>query len=286
MSLSFPLLISAVPLYAVDFTLKDNRERKSAGLPTIAERCWFSDGGICSNLPIHFFDAPLPRWPTFGINLKEFHPEHQSEEEAVFLEEHANRNEQLFWNRFEKPGKRFSYFLFAIINTMQNWRDNTQSRVPGYRDRLVHVSQRDNEGGLNLKMMEDTIKNLADRGQRAGIALRQRFGENADGTPAQGWPDHRWVRLRSSMALAIDWLQRLSGGYRHPVPPDVPFEKMLGRRPDDPPAIYRLDPAKVRAAQATVDELIRAAGQLEEERIGGLEDGPRPTPELRTVPRT
>ena len=88
------------------------------------------------------------------------------------------------------------------------------------------------------------------------------------------------------MALAIAWLRRLSGGYGHPVPPDVPFEKMLGRRPDDPPAIYPLDPAKVRAAQATVDELIRVAGQLEEERIGGLEAGPRPTPELRTVPRT
>ena len=128
MSLSFPLLLSAVPLYAVDFTRLKNKPPNQR--PT-AERCWFSDGGISSNLPIHFFDAPLPRWPTFGINLKEFHPDHQSEEEAVFLEKRANANEQLFWNRFEKPGRRFSYFLFAIINTMQNWRDNTQSRVPG-----------------------------------------------------------------------------------------------------------------------------------------------------------
>jgi hypothetical protein len=31
--------------------------------------CWFSDGGISSNFPLHMFDAPLPRWPTFAINL-------------------------------------------------------------------------------------------------------------------------------------------------------------------------------------------------------------------------
>jgi hypothetical protein len=30
---------------------------------------WFSDGGICSNFPIHFFDSWLPRRPTFGVNL-------------------------------------------------------------------------------------------------------------------------------------------------------------------------------------------------------------------------
>jgi Patatin-like phospholipase len=62
MSLSFPVLISAVPLYAVDYSLKENR-----GDNPRPERCWFSDGGICSNFPVHFFDEPLPRWPTFAI---------------------------------------------------------------------------------------------------------------------------------------------------------------------------------------------------------------------------
>ncbi|HEU5086359.1 MAG TPA: patatin-like phospholipase family protein, partial [Roseiflexaceae bacterium] len=68
MSLSFPVLISAVRLYTV-----------SAGCPQIGgeyrprrqdiQENWFSDGGICSNFPIHFFDAWLPTHPTFGINL-------------------------------------------------------------------------------------------------------------------------------------------------------------------------------------------------------------------------
>src|SRR5216683_1620455 len=66
MSLSFPILLCAVPLYAIDFTLQRNF-KKPKSEPTLAERCWFSDGGISSNFPIHFFDSPLPRWPTFGI---------------------------------------------------------------------------------------------------------------------------------------------------------------------------------------------------------------------------
>jgi hypothetical protein len=73
LSLSFPGLVSAVPLYAVDFSLKRNQDRTA---PTLeADRCWFSDGGICSNFPIHFFDSPIPGWPTFAINLKEPHPD-------------------------------------------------------------------------------------------------------------------------------------------------------------------------------------------------------------------
>jgi hypothetical protein len=50
MSLSFPLLISAVPLYARDFTLREPREQQ------VPRRCLFSDGGLTSNFPIHFFD--------------------------------------------------------------------------------------------------------------------------------------------------------------------------------------------------------------------------------------
>ena len=54
MSLSFPGLIAAVPL------CRDGKVH------------WFSDGGITSNFPIHFFDSLLPRWPTFGLSLQPF----------------------------------------------------------------------------------------------------------------------------------------------------------------------------------------------------------------------
>jgi hypothetical protein len=60
--MSFPLLISAVKLWAIDY----EAPMKSRGLSP----CWMSDGGLCSNFPIHLFDSFVPRWPTFGISLQ------------------------------------------------------------------------------------------------------------------------------------------------------------------------------------------------------------------------
>jgi len=42
---------------------------------------WFSDGGIASNFPIHFFDQWLPKSPTFGITLR-YLPDYSDEERA------------------------------------------------------------------------------------------------------------------------------------------------------------------------------------------------------------
>ena len=76
MSLSFPLLISAIPLRALDMTRPRTRKAVAAveegtepAESIVAETCWFSDGGIVSNFPVHFFDAPLPTRPTFAIDL-------------------------------------------------------------------------------------------------------------------------------------------------------------------------------------------------------------------------
>ncbi len=71
LSLSFPLLISAVPIYTVK---RSAFARRQSNAPLVLQEAdlqinWFSDGGICSNFPIHFFDAWLPTRPTFGINL-------------------------------------------------------------------------------------------------------------------------------------------------------------------------------------------------------------------------
>ncbi|HYZ33387.1 MAG TPA: hypothetical protein VE684_14045 [Crenalkalicoccus sp.] len=63
LSLSFPGLIAAVRLHA--------QGADARGGATALAPCWFSDGGITSNFPINAFDAPLPRWPTFCIDLRE-----------------------------------------------------------------------------------------------------------------------------------------------------------------------------------------------------------------------
>lgn len=75
MSLSFPILLSAVPLYTINYEVVDrlynNQENKTQQKLTESDLQvnWFSDGGISSNFPIHFFDKWLPKCPTFGINF-------------------------------------------------------------------------------------------------------------------------------------------------------------------------------------------------------------------------
>lgn len=67
LSLSFPVLLSAVPLMTPDFARKKDESGKIPLRPV-----WFSDGGLTSNFPIHFFDSPIPSWPTFCLNLVDF----------------------------------------------------------------------------------------------------------------------------------------------------------------------------------------------------------------------
>jgi hypothetical protein len=71
MSLSFPVLLSAIPLFTVKPTAYGEFRMgriESIGRPQL-QRNWVSDGGISSNFPIHFFDGFLPSRPTFGMNL-------------------------------------------------------------------------------------------------------------------------------------------------------------------------------------------------------------------------
>lgn len=278
MSLSFPLLPSAVPLYAVDFTLKENADKTKSRR---AERCWFSDGGISSNLPIHFFDSALPLWPTFAINLKQFHPDYPEEKDAVWYPQGPNSGWLPQWTRFEQSGRFGTIFAFlgAVFNAMQNWQDNCQSRVPGYRDRVVHVSQHDNEGGLNLDMPEEVVQQLTQRGSRAGQLLLKRF------RTGDGWEEHRWVRFRSCMDLTEDWLREVARAYPNRVPPDSLLEEVLMRADEAAPKIYSLSDAdKIRAKHA-MDQLAQLVANWEGNRTGFQTGPPRPEPELRMKAR-
>ena len=83
MSLSFPILLSAIPLYTISAfdAQRIKNDPKTQLCEKDLQQNWFSDGGICNNFPIEFFDVWLPRWPTFGINLasmpaKAFENEH------------------------------------------------------------------------------------------------------------------------------------------------------------------------------------------------------------------
>lgn len=77
LSLSFPVLLSALPLMTPDYA-----KAKAAGGKVPLRRVWFSDGGLTSNFPIHFFDSPIPTRPTFCLNLVGFESETPSAESA------------------------------------------------------------------------------------------------------------------------------------------------------------------------------------------------------------
>ena len=272
LSLSFPLLISAVPLYAIDFGRARLARR---GL----ERCWFSDGGITSNFPVHFFDSPLPGWPTFAINLRYF--EEKPSREVVMPETNRDGVAERF-HRFEKAG--LLGFVRAIFDAMQNWQDNTQVRMPGFRDRVAHVCLGPGEGGLNLEMPEAVVKTIAARGAQAGEMLAQRF---APGSPAAlNWDNHRWVRLRSMLASLEEMLEklgpRLSPDWKPPQPGDEPYAALLAK--EAPPSFPWKEGQRAEAARA-VEEIRTTALRWVESPERLRRGAPRPMPELRARPK-
>lgn len=183
LSCSFPYLLCAVPLYAIDHY----------GTDKVKERCWFSDGGICSNFPVHFFDKPLPDKPTFCIDLLDLDAGLQLEEPWM-----PAKNDDGVHSRWRRFNDIFGFF-HAVFNTGLNWFDNVQTTAPGFRDRIAHiVLDPKKEGGLHLNMDEDLLKRVADRGERAANLLVDRF---INGKSPMNWLNHRWIRFTSAMML-------------------------------------------------------------------------------------
>ena len=238
MSLSFPLLLSAVPLYAVDWSRTANQRAQAQvraaetaearrQLRLRATRIWFSDGGIGSNMPLHLFDAMLPRHPTFAVSLKPPHPDHGiqpavagNEGGRVYLPEDDRGGRLRYWPepdlvpdweereaaaREKTPLVGLAGFLWSIVGTMQNWRDEILFPTPGFRDRIVQISQKPDEGGLNLTMASGTIATLADAGGLAAQRLIARFHPlGAEG--GAGWDDvqaFRSLRTVSTVSYIV-----------------------------------------------------------------------------------
>lgn len=278
MSLSFPILLAAVPLYCVDRTRKVNAEK-----PTTATRILFSDGGICSNFPVHFFDGPLPSRPTFGVNLRAYHPDHQ--DARLYMPEPLKNNRGLKNHIPDVPSepKLASVFGFVgyIVNTMQNWRDQVQIGMPGYRDRIVHVCHSDDEGGMNLNMKKKIIEDLAEGGAGAADLLRNAFYPGAD-PRAGSWYNHRRVRMRTLLAGIDQKLRRISVVLGRPGTPD-----WVGVVMDDgDDAAYQFNSQKHREiAQEILSGLAQLGRKLEDSGIDLADGAPRPESEWRPTPR-
>jgi predicted acylesterase/phospholipase RssA len=312
LSLSFPLLLSAMPLWAIDLSRTHNQDSMEAwrrwhnvhpaaaideaGAPELrpyAEVCWFSDGGISSNFPIHFFDAPLPLRPTFGINLRAFHPDYPQqtdESKNVYLPAGSGAGLLEWWYRYpEDELGRLKAFGESIVRTMQNHDDEAQMRVPGYRDRVVHVSTSAAEGGMNLNMPAPVITALTARGRAAARSLGARFANPPENPADLSWDSHRWTRYRSSIAAVSHLLNQVSAVYRAEPSPatDRTYEDLANRPLDDSPRAYPFKRAAQRAlAEEFTDAVIGAADLAIAASPEDLAEGaPKPEPDIRIVPR-
>jgi hypothetical protein len=263
MSLSFPGLISAVPLWRRDFTLADDAEQKKL------RRCIFSDGGLSSNFPIHFFDRLLPHNPTFAISLDEY-DEKRNRDGNVWLPSTAGSGSELPVQPFDG----LSGFVMRLIDSAKDWQDNLQSTLPGYRERIAHVVLKPAEGGLNLAMDEATIRNLVAYGEQAGETLRKEFDLDS----------HRWRRFLVAMARMEETLDEVAKAYEGvPGGPEA-FSDFLARYAREPDQ-YKQDAATLAAMLTRGKELAvgganwRAAPTIRGGRI------PKPSTHLRISPK-
>ena len=193
LSLSFPILLSAIRLYSLTNAAYERSSKTGAPLTDRDfESHWISDGGIASNFPIHLFDRWWPQRPTFGITLydsptKKLLDQRESAGDVVLpLPRDFDRARP---RRVEITG--VTDFLRAILETAQCYRDNTQSALPSYRERIAQVFLRGDEGGLNLDMPVEVVKSMQDKGRRAGQELVARYADSQ----GSSFSEHRWVRL-------------------------------------------------------------------------------------------
>jgi predicted acylesterase/phospholipase RssA len=219
MSVAFPPLLSAVPLWFV---------AEGAGAVAAPRRMLFTAGVLSSDFPVALFDAPLPRWPTLAIVLGRF-PAGAGAGTPDVVMASDDRPHALFPANAVGDVRSFGA---AILNTLRDWNDSAAARLPAFRDRIVVVRVHRNEGGLRLRLDAKTIEALADRGRRAGEMLVERFAapsglERLTDDDAPGWEHHRWLRYRTLMSSLRDLLARYEYAWYNPAQDDQPYDELV-----------------------------------------------------------
>jgi len=234
MSFALPVLFSAVRLYKRDASRLPVERAAGKPLPEAAlEPCWFADGGVCTSLPIHLFDKPMPRWPTFAVNLRRTHPDASGKDAAplrVWMDHEFARGPaegwlREWWKRIDldavpgdptrfrhdvAPRTQLARLLGSMFATAIGWVDGAHLRLATCRDRVAHVCLDAAEGAFNVDTDPAAIERLAQYGRRAGEKLVQRFAV----VDAPGWTAHRAIRYIAAMQLAARFIDDFETGYR------------------------------------------------------------------------
>jgi len=282
LSLSFPILLSAFPIYRIDNSLRLCKEEQKK-----PKLCWLSDGGITSNFPIHLFDSVFPSRPTFGISLGEFDECRQdpdqdvddpSLENRVYLPQGANRGLSV---QVHQVNGIFG-FLMSIFNSAQTWQDTNQTYLSGYRERVVRLSLKDDEGGMNLSMPPERIAALTKIGRVAGARLKNEFD----------LPEHKWRRVLSAYSAVESAFEGLQEQYLEASPESMK-EFIDQYRKDFENGNLNVDSYKPVSAneilvlQKRLDELAQLAKKWSQDPIRkswGSSGMPKPSSALKITP--
>jgi hypothetical protein len=257
LSLSFPGLLSAIPLYRKDYTYLKKPDYEQL------RRCIFSDGGISSNFPIHFFDSLLPVRPTFAIALDDYSPLRcggDTPEDRVSMPESAHKG-------FLLPLASITSlpsFLGAIVNTARNWQDNLQRILPGYRERVAEIALSDNEGGLNLTMDLPLITELNELGSIVGDRMLKFELE-----------EHQWRRFLVAYARLEETFERMNLSYAGG------FKAFLDAYPPSHTKSYKPSPTWFNAVHERLKALIALTGPWSDDPLRSRGDIPKPDTDLR-----
>jgi predicted acylesterase/phospholipase RssA len=213
MSLSFPILFKAIPLYCEDYE-SFRIVRDLGGTPTRQiRRMWLSDGGISSNFPIHMFDAPLPTRPTFAISLDSLSADPKSVTKRTLLPTDAMTGLGIPINAIDT----LPSFFGSVFYSAKDWQDQLLGGITGQRERIARIFLTPSEGGLNLDMKPEVSRALMSYGLEAGkLFTSGKFD----------FDEHRWRRLLAFYRNTTDWLDRAGvawhGGYQSWYPRYAP----------------------------------------------------------------
>lgn len=311
MSLSFPLLFSAIPLYEPDWSkdagnrrglvddyqdttdgdhllsdaANDESERtdRRNAPPRAFRVCWFSDGGICSNFPLHLFDAPLPSWPTFAIDLvypaTSMGQQPESDPEAsVWLPTSNNQGWQRTYRAIGDRGGvgEVLSFLIGVLGSTRGWREQLQGRSPGHRDRIVKITLAKEEGGFNLDMPEPVLRHLHEKGTAAGMRLIEKFD----------FENHYWIRWRNVSASMQRYIMAIArNDEREPKISDFEDAYKTAKTGVPQPLSYKFKTTDAKeAAEGLLAELINKGARWNNEGPDLSIGAPRPRPHFQVSP--
>lgn len=184
MSLSFPVLFTAVPLRMVDTELPSIMKNLGAAAPPppMPQTALFSDGGISSNFPIHMFDSVLPTRPTFAFSIEELLGDASTLSRRVTVPQSAAQGMGVQMSAIGD----ITGFAWHVLNSAKDWQDQLLSELTGQRERIARIFLADGEGGLNLNMSPEASRQLMYWGYEAGKAFTN---------GPFSFDEHKWRRL-------------------------------------------------------------------------------------------